>query len=104
MCVECNKQRQKDYYQKTKHLKRYYHLKKRYNLDKSQYAALRRKQKGKCAICGAPVGLVVDHDHNTGVIRGLLCHLCNTGIGKLKDSPKLVKRALWYLKRKPPKV
>jgi hypothetical protein len=59
-----------------------------------------------CAICGVADGegsgvknrLHVDHDHATGVARGLLCHSCNTGIGSLRDDPKLVIAAVRYLK------
>lgn len=55
-----------------------------------------------CAICSLHYSnfkksLAVDHDHHTGKIRGLLCSKCNTGIGNLKDDPKLLKKALEYL-------
>lgn len=58
-------------------------------------------QGGKCAICGGtnPGGhrLAVDHDHTTGAVRGLLCHACNAGIGKLRDDPALLRVAADYL-------
>jgi len=44
-----------------------------------------------------PVALSVDHCHTTGKIRGLLCSGCNTGIGKLKDSPEILSKAIEYL-------
>lgn len=44
--------------------------------------------------------LVVDHDHTTGAVRGLLCSACNTGIGHLKDDPAVVAAALHYLKER----
>jgi len=59
-------------------------------------------QEGACAICKvtAPGGqgtFHVDHDHKTGAIRGLLCHHCNTALGKFKDSPILLETAIAYL-------
>lgn len=49
-----------------------------------------------CAICGKE-GEVIDHNHATGKVRGRLCHSCNTGLGKLKDSPTLLRAAAAYL-------
>lgn len=55
-------------------------------------------QNGRCAICCIPSdALQVDHDHDTGLPRALLCTTCNTGIGHLRDDPELVARALAYL-------
>jgi len=55
-----------------------------------------------CAICGALRGaknrrLHIDHDHRTGVVRGLLCSACNTAIGLLREDPALFAKALAYL-------
>ena len=44
--------------------------------------------------------LYIDHDHETGKVRGLLCLQCNTALGLLKDNPKVLKKALKYLTRK----
>ncbi len=77
----------------------------------SQYAGkLRREtdfewywriQNGCCAICGNAfidsTSAHVDHDHGTGKTRGLLCMLCNTGIGSLRDSIVVLKAAIRYL-------
>lgn len=54
---------------------------------------------GKCPICLRTRKLVIDHDHETGVVRGLICRTCNTGIGHLMDNPELLLRALDYLRR-----
>lgn len=51
----------------------------------------------QCVICGKQEALVVDHDHVTGKIRGLLCNKCNMGIGLLQDDPMLLEFARIYL-------
>lgn len=51
----------------------------------------------KCVICGNEEPLVVDHDHNTGKIRGMLCNHCNRGLGHFRDDPKLLEFAAQYL-------
>jgi hypothetical protein len=58
--------------------------------------ALRESVK-ECMICRVKEKLVVDHDHDTGRVRGLLCHGCNLGLGKFKDSTELVQKAADYL-------
>lgn len=50
-----------------------------------------------CVICGSKEKLVVDHDHKTGKIRGLLCNHCNRGLGHFKDDPMLLEFAAQYL-------
>jgi hypothetical protein len=52
---------------------------------------------GPCDICGNTARLSQDHDHSTGLDRGLLCHHCNTGLGLFRDSPKLLFAAMAYL-------
>lgn len=71
-----------------------------YGLTSEQYAAMFASQGGLCAVCrgrGGKKGLVVDHCHETGVVRGLLCHRCNVGIGALGDAPAALRRAVKYL-------
>lgn len=73
------------------------------------FAEMQAGQANKCAICGCEGGsednrgdrLAVDHDHETGVVRGLLCHKCNTAIGLLRDDPEVLRRAADYLDRPP---
>jgi hypothetical protein len=71
----------------------------RYNLTLAQYSEMVAKQDGRCAICKQRTGkrLVVDHDHTSGRVRGLLCGPCNSGIGHLKDDYFIVKSAADYL-------
>ncbi len=70
-------------------------------MDAEEYETLLKYQGHTCAICNRPElsrkRLSVDHCHETGAVRGLLCTLCNTGIGMLKDDPLLVLQALKYL-------
>lgn len=74
-----------------------------YGINTENYEQLFIKQNGKCAICGKPeerkgsAYLCVDHCHKTGKVRGLLCHKCNSGIGKLNDDVTLLKNAISYL-------
>ena len=66
--------------------KRKWALKSRYNLTPAQYQSMLTKQGGKCALCSAePKTFHVDHCHNTGKVRGLLCHKCNIRLGGWDD-------------------
>jgi hypothetical protein len=69
----------------------------RYALSREQRAVLEQQQEGLCAICRGRLRLVVDHDHQTGVVRGLLCNGCNMGLGALGDTVESLERALRYL-------
>ena len=72
-----------------------------YNLSIEDYINMVNKQEGKCLICNQLPKegkiLVVDHNHTTGKIRGLLCHHCNLGIGFLGDDKEGILKALKYL-------
>ena len=57
---------------------------------------------GSCMVCGAKPGksnLALDHCHDTGKLRGILCLKCNMGIGQLNDDPDLLDKAAAYLRR-----
>lgn len=76
----------------------------RVHVSDSTYEALRAKFGDVCNICGVPAHsnsrrerLAVDHCHETGAIRGLLCHRCNTAIGLLKDSVAILQTAIEYI-------
>lgn len=77
-------------------------LKRLYGISVDQWQRMFDDQNGKCAICNSEpsnVGLCVDHCHNTGKVRGLLCTNCNSGIGKLKDDIAILKNAIFYLEK-----
>jgi len=83
-----------------------YDLKKNYSLTLAEYDALLQKQGGCCAICekdetmkikGKVIRLSVDHCHETGKVRGLLCTRCNTGLGNFSDDIDRLKQAIDYL-------
>ncbi len=80
-------------------------LLKKYGITLEDYKQLAESQAGRCAICGRLPGpgksLVVDHDHATDEVRGLLCNDCNIGIGKLGDDADALRRALNYLTHPP---
>lgn len=78
-------------------------LKSTYGITPDDYDRMFKIQNGRCAICGSTRGnkrtgyLFVDHNHQTGEIRALLCGLCNTGLGNFRDNPDLLRAALRYL-------
>ena len=72
------------------------------------FVALWDKQQGKCAVCRAEllfvqrdVGVVVDHSHASGHVRGLLCQGCNKGLGYFQDNENLLLAAIEYLRNPP---
>ena len=71
----------------------------KYGLTFEQFSAMLDEQEGRCAICAAEFDEepMVDHDHKTHKVRGLLCKNCNTGLGMFRDSPRLLKGAALYL-------
>jgi len=77
-------------------------LRDKYGLTLKQYDQFMHEQVGLCAICQQPFGDKrphVDHDHETGAVRGLLCHGCNTSLGGFQDSAAVLLRAVIYLRR-----
>lgn len=74
-------------------------LKRKYNLTPEDIMEMLRKQNNKCAICNKFLSYyVIDHNHKTGKVRGLLCCSCNTAIGKFKDSISQLQKAIKYLR------
>ena len=71
----------------------------RYRLTLDQYHAKAESQDFLCALCQEVEPQVVDHNHKTGAVRGLLCRTCNTGFGQFKESLDLLDRAKAYAVR-----
>lgn len=77
---------------------------KKYGIDIIEYEYLLHKQKGRCAICKKDLAKGkrrphVDHDHSNGAIRGILCNLCNIGLGMFHDNTRLLAGAIVYLEK-----
>lgn len=75
------------------------HLERTYGLTEADLLAMRADQNGVCAICQAAAPVHVDHDHETGTVRGILCFPCNAALGHLRDDPLVIRRAARYLER-----
>jgi len=78
-------------------------LKANYGLTPAAYDVMLADQGGQCAVCGATdprtqAGVFcVDHCHTTGVVRGLLCSACNSGLGHFSDDPDVLRAAASYI-------
>lgn len=105
-CPKCNRILPENMFApNTRHCKicrRDYDWQYRYGLSPEQYYELYKAQDGKCKICGKklPDGeyLHVDHNKETGEVRGLLCKGCNIGLGSFKDNPESLINAAKYIK------
>lgn len=86
-----------DFREKTRKTNKASHLKRTYGISISDYEAMVAANNGRCAICSEEADLCVDHCHDTGRIRGLLCRSCNKALGIFKDSPDLLAAAKEYL-------
>ncbi len=111
-CKACSRKAMKDWI--AKHPKQYErcrrasHMRKKYGITLSEYDAIVQAQAGLCPICRRvlsdtdPRGFRphVDHCHETGKTRGVLCGRCNRGLGTFKDSIVLMRNAIEYLESK----
>lgn len=95
-CKYCIKEINSNKCKKKKSLKR---IKNLYGIEEGLASKLLSIE--NCQICSLPFDdknpLCIDHCHNTGVVRGVLCRSCNTGIGLLKDDVKILNSAISYL-------
>lgn len=103
-CLDCRRSYAKKHYHEnvSEYEKRSRHLNSVFNITVEEYEDILTSQNGTCAICQKSERisgrhLAVDHCHDSKQIRGLLCAMCNTAIGKLGDSTILIKRALEYV-------
>lgn len=100
--LERDKRRDAKYPEKTIRRRRNSHLKGKFGITIEQYEQMLEGQGGVCDICKEDNGgrnFSVDHDHNTGKVRGLLCDHCNTGIGRLKENIETMESAILYLRK-----
>ncbi|MEU5141634.1 endonuclease VII domain-containing protein [Streptomyces sp. NPDC021139] len=73
------------------------HLKRHYRLTEAERDQLIADQGGVCCICLAAPAAHVDHCHETGRVRGVLCFSCNAALGQFKDRPDAIRRAAAYV-------
>lgn len=100
VCKACKRQRRREYIRLYPERARNADLKYQYGITIEQYYEMYERQGGRCAICGASEGkLVVDHNHKTGKVRELLCHLCNAMIGCAREDINILASAAAYLHR-----
>ena len=111
-CKECRKnnyqenkeeisKKAKEFYRNNKHIKRNNDLKTKFGITLDQYNKMLENQNDICAICGGNndyISLAVDHNHETGKIRGLLCGSCNGMLGLAKDNLLILIKGVKYLK------
>lgn len=74
-----------------------------YGLTRDEVQELKASQHYRCALCGVPEelterGLVIEHDHKTGLIRGASCSSCNLGLAHFTENPATLRAAIKYLK------
>ena len=105
-CSRCkydkrNERRRKEYCTVTQ---KEQDLMRKYGITLEQYDAMLDEQENKCAICFVSFkgvrdacSSVVDHDHQTGKVRGILCNSCNRGLGLMDDNIEVLKNAVAYL-------
>lgn len=104
---ERHRARSRDYARERPEQMRDKGLRRFYGMTLAEYEAMREAQGHRCAICGREEtvtawgkvrALSVDHDHETGAIRGLLCAKCNRGLGMFRDDPDVLDQAAEYLR------
>lgn len=101
LCLMCKRQNGRKYREKNRQSIRLKNRVGRYKMLYSEFQELWNKQNGRCAICGTLFlndrSYRIDHDHETGKVRGILCASCNTGLGLFKDAPEVLNMASEYL-------
>ncbi len=89
---------------KTPLRRRAYSLKANYGMTLEEWDLMFASQGSICAICstsepGASHGWHTDHIHGTKIVRGILCHQCNTMLGRAKDDPEILLKGVEYLRK-----
>ena len=119
VCIVCNKRNRIESYHRNKEeinrsrsernihkgYNRKWHIMRRYRITLEDYEEMLESQDNKCAICGGPPNgssvtkFCIDHDHESGEVRGLLCNKCNCGLANFRDDRDVLKNAAKYLER-----
>jgi hypothetical protein len=86
MCRACNRRSSSDAY-----------WRRQYGITKAEVDRLRASQDDRCAICGDAGPEHLDHDHDSGRVRSLLCQRCNFGLGQFRDDPVVLRAAAHYI-------
>ena len=113
-CKQCQVERSRKWalnnLERHKQAVRNARFKQNFGISLDDYNLMIEAQDGRCAICGNPENTIdkrtgntrnlsVDHDHSTGLVRGLICRTCNVGIGFFKDNPSLLRACADYIER-----
>jgi len=100
LCKQCKFRKRKERDAKYPDRIRSMDLKAKYGMTIADYNAMHARQNGRCAICStSEETLVVDHNHKTGQVRELLCHLCNAMIGCAREDIAILTAAIIYIQR-----
>lgn len=94
-CKECQSKYNTNYHKNTFRFDRY-------GITKEQFDKLLNDQNNKCAICKVEItgkSCHIDHCHESNNVRGLLCQLCNKGLGQFKDNVQFLTNAIKYLNK-----
>ncbi|KOU54325.1 endonuclease VII [Streptomyces sp. WM4235] len=73
------------------------YFKRKYGITEAERDAMIEAQGGSCLLCRTGPAEHVDHDHQTGKVRGVLCFSCNAALGQFKDRPDVIRRAAAYV-------
>lgn len=111
-CIDCTKEKQKTrWVSRTPKKRLEQHLKYKYNVTIFELEEMLKEQDNKCSICKSKLpdlliyedrrrGYAIDHNHDTGKVRGILCLNCNTLLGMAKDNKDILLEAINYLELK----
>jgi len=105
ICKDCSNKRRNENYNPLKNKRN--NLKVRYGISLEEYEEMFNNQNGKCLGCVRKIFIevnsdtpaVVDHNHSTGSVRGLLCDSCNRALGNIKDNIETLKNLIKYLEK-----
>jgi hypothetical protein len=105
-CRPCDSASHARYYQRNKRKVTSATLQRKYGITIEEYERMEEEQGFACALCRSPESieerrLAVDHDHNTGRVRGLLCFKCNTALGRVADTEQKLESLILYLSPPP---